>query len=269
MTRLTSDDIKETPVVSKLDTELKNIVGTTLLGVASNTIPGMTGDFDFKNLKAGVVPITSGEGVIRGFSESVKAISEYLGMEAFVTNSPDVGGIAEAMSKGADIIFMADDYEFIAYNLKTGVYSNNTIATAKGYISALELAMGTFENNEVLVIGAGRVGTVAVEILSKKCSKVFVTDIDCTRAENLASKYPNVYCVKNIEEAVRSNMNILDASPGLIDGEWVQKGAIISAPGIPYAFDKKGEDKAKIIIHDPLSIGVSAMAVLSARDEYF
>ena len=40
--------------------------------------------------------------------------------------------------------------------------------------------------------------------------------------------------------------------------------AIISSPGMPFSFDEEGQRRAGALIHDPLQIGVSVMAVWSA-----
>ncbi|MCL2786298.1 MAG: hypothetical protein FWD81_03650, partial [Methanomassiliicoccaceae archaeon] len=43
----------------------------------------------------------------------------------------------------------------------------------------------------------------------------------------------------------------------------IQEGAVISSPGVPYAFDEEGERRAKMIIHDVLPLGVAVMAIAS------
>ena len=47
--------------------------------------------------KVGIVPITSGNGIIGNFSASLHAITKYFGFESFVTDMPDVSGYYEAV----------------------------------------------------------------------------------------------------------------------------------------------------------------------------
>lgn len=265
MTRLTPEMIGDTPNVGKLDARLMGQIGTGTLGIAEGAAGLKRGSIDICSFSAAVVPITSGLGVISGFSESVNAAVRNLGMRSFVTAGTDVAGFAEAVSSGAAIVFMADDDEFVAYNVKAGSYTDNTTATACGYISALRIAAGgTLCGKDVLAVGCGRVGSVAASVLSKECRNVYVTDICCEKAEKLASEYGNVTAIQDVRYAISSNTLILNCSPAPIPGIWIREGSIISSPGVPYSFDDTALRNAKVIIHDPLSIGVSTMAVMSA-----
>jgi 3-methylornithyl-N6-L-lysine dehydrogenase len=264
VTRLTSEDLADTPDVSRLDMKLNKAIGADTYGIACGAVKATGGIVRTDGVSTAVVPITSGDGVIGGFSESVCAIVRSMGMNGFVTEGHDVTGFAEAIASGAEIVFMADDYQFVAYNVRTGAYADNTESTAMGYVSALRIAEGCLEGKDVLVLGAGRVGTVAVGILAAECREVRVFDIDNSRARELAGRYPNVRAVEDAETAIGSNMLILNASPAPIPGEWIADGSVISSPGVPYAFDALGEKRARVIIHDPLSIGVATMAALSS-----
>ncbi len=46
------------------------------------------------------------------------------------------------MESGADIVFMADDLEFVAVNMRERRCADNTHSTALGYSSGLKRAMG-------------------------------------------------------------------------------------------------------------------------------
>ena len=199
----------------------------------------------------------------------MKAILEEMGFRCFVTSAPDVDGVYEALERGADLVFAADDKRFLAYNTKTGIYSENVSSTAAGYTEALEVASGGLKGKDVLVIGAGRVGSEAVRILISKGANVKVTDINTEKAKYVASEY-GAAALSDVSAAISNHKYILDASPGLIPGELIVKGAVISSMGIPYSFDAEGENKSDIIIHDPLNIGTAVMAarcVASSRSE--
>ncbi|MDR2866573.1 MAG: 3-methylornithyl-N6-L-lysine dehydrogenase PylD [Methanomassiliicoccaceae archaeon] len=264
MTRLTADLIKDVPShVPRLDDELNDKIGMDMRTFACYAMDVDIKDLDFDRYTVAIVPVTSGGGVIGGFSASVAAAVGAMGMRSFVTGACDVTGVAEAFSSGADIIFMADDERFIALNTRTRSFSDNIWSTAKGYVTALKLAEGGLEGKTVLVIGAGRVGTEAVKILREEGASVEVTDILHKRSVTLENRFDNVKAKKDVKQAIKDNRLILNASPGLISGDLIQNGAVISSPGVPYAFDAEGERKAKVIIHDVLSLGVAVMAVSS------
>jgi len=270
MTRLTEELIKDVPSkVNALDVELEKKIGMTLREFACYSMDVKKDGIRFSDHHVAIVPVTSGKGVIGGFSRSVAAATEALGMPSFVTKFCDVMGISEAFSSHADIIFMADDDRFIALNTRTSSFSDNIWATAKGYVTALRLAEGGLKGKTVLVIGAGRVGSEAVKILKKEGANVEVTDILSKRSEDLERRYKGVKARPDVENAIKDNRLILNASPGLIPGKLIQKGAVISSPGVPYAFDKEGEERAKVIIHDVLSLGVAVMAAASVSLSLF
>ncbi|MDR0335408.1 MAG: 3-methylornithyl-N6-L-lysine dehydrogenase PylD [Methanomassiliicoccaceae archaeon] len=270
MTRLTEELIKDVPeAVSSLDLELEAKIGMRLREFACYSMGVKKGEIVFEDYSVAIVPVTSGQGVIGGFSKSVAAAAESLGMHSFVTKFCDVMGISEAFSSNADIIFMADDDRFIALNTRTRSFSDNIWSTAKGYVTALKLADGGLEGKRVLVIGAGRVGSEAVKILLGEGASVEVTDILPSRSQDLEKRHRGVKARPNVEEAIADNRLILNASPGLIPGTLIRKGAVISSPGVPYAFDAEGEKRAKVIIHDVLSLGVAVMAAASVSLSLF
>ena len=264
MTRLTDNVVEG--IIGTLDRTndmLISLTGMDTLELACDAI-GITPDMiDLRGLKVGVVPVTSGLGIIKKFSESVAEITKKLGMTSFVTESADVTGLSEALSAGAEIVFMADDVKFIAMNTKNGKFSNNSFSTAAGYVAALKGAAGGLAGKEVLVLGAGRVGSNAAEIMTAMGAVVTVFDIDPKKMEDL-SKRTGVRATDDLKGSLSSHTLVLNASPGAIDGRYVKEGTIFSSPGMPYPFDELGVKKAKMIIHDPLDIGVAVMAVQSA-----
>lgn len=268
MTRLTPEMIQETQNVLKLDYALVHSIDMGILELAKKAAGSSATNLNPRKYNAAVIPMTCGLGTISGFSDSVNATLKNLGMRSFVTSGTDVVGITEAIRSDADIIFMADDEQFIALNVRMHKYVDNTESTARGYVAALEAAGGPLQNKAVLVIGCGRVGSVAIDLLSKICARVCVVDICYERAARLQDQYCDLEIYSDTETAVRENSLIINCSPAPIPGNWIMEGSIISSPGVPYSFDSEGERKAKII-HDPLSIGVSVMAVMSMSMSQF
>lgn len=262
MTRLTPDMIEGVPDDKiDLDSRLLKSTGKTVKGIALEA-SGLDPDTDLSGFRVACVPITSGLGIISGFSDSVNAIVSRLGMESHVTKGTDVDGFAEAISEGVDIIMMADDKTFVAYNVKEGKNTDNSWGTARGYAVALKNAAGGLEEKDVLVIGAGFVGSWAVRFLKEMGANVFVTDIVYEKAERL-TEYGAVP-LRDVQKAISENRLILNAAPFIIPGEIIAEGSIFSSPGVPHYFDQVGRRRAKAIIHDPLEIGAAVMAVNSA-----
>ncbi len=264
MTRLTDDDVKGiSGSLENVSQMLLRCSAMTTKEMACDAVSITPDSIDLEEYYVGVVPITSGMGVITRFSESVSDICRALGMDSFVTSKCDVTGLAEALSKDADIVFLADDYEFIAYNTKARKYSNNSFCTAAGYVAALNGASKGLVGKTVLVLGAGRVGSRAAGLLLARGAKVLIADIDREKASMVARSNTGVTVVDDIDKAIASHDLILNASPAHVDSGCIRKGAIISSPGVPHTFDAEAYSKATII-HDPLDIGVSVMAVQSA-----
>ncbi|MFA6710300.1 MAG: 3-methylornithyl-N6-L-lysine dehydrogenase PylD [Candidatus Methanomethylophilaceae archaeon] len=262
MTRLTTDMIQDTVNVSQLDYKLVHSIGMDTLGLAKKAAGTSATDTNPRKYSAAVVPMTCGLGTISGFSESVDATLKNLGMRSSITSGTDVVGMTEAIESDADIVFMADDEQFIALNVRMHKYVDNTESTARGYVAALEAANGSLQDKTVLVIGCGRVGSIAIGLLSDLCARVCAVDICYEKAMQLREVHCGLQIYSDTETAVRENRLIVNCSPAPIPGEWIMEGSVISSPGVPYSFDREGERKAKII-HDPLSIGVSVMAVMS------
>ncbi|WP_400206972.1 3-methylornithyl-N6-L-lysine dehydrogenase PylD [Candidatus Methanomassiliicoccus intestinalis] len=265
MTRLTPEMIKNVPYTTRdRDSDLLNAIGIDMKGLAYEALGIRADELSMEDYSVAVVPVTSGKGVTSGFTESVCSIIQHLGMKPFLTQRTDIAGLADALSAKADLVFMADDDEFIALNVHTGTFSNNIRSTALGYFTALKIAAQGLRGKEVLLIGAGRVGDKMADLLEAEEAVVTIADIDLAQAKAVQQKHADFKVSASVEEAVRNAKLILNASPGKIPGEWLQEGVIVSSPGMPYSFDEEGLRKMKTLIHDPLQIGVSVMAVWSA-----
>ena len=268
MTRLTNDDVKDLPAgLGELDEFLTKNIGRNLKKLACEAVGMWEYAIDTKEYTCAVIPVTQGEGIISNFSESVCEICKWLGFNAYVTKNTDISGFKEAILEKPNLIFAADDVEFLAYNVEAKKASNNTFSTAKAYIAALSAAADMLIGKDVLVIGAGRVGTEMARLLLAKSANVTVTDIDLDKAYAIQKAYPRVKVIEDVHEAIRSHKLILNASPAHIDTEDIQEGSIISSPGVPNTFDEEAHKKA-LIIYDPLAIGVAAMAMESAYFSY-
>jgi len=263
MARLTEEIVERIEISSEsIDDFLMKNTGMNLLELACDAV-GIKADVLETNVKVAIVPMTSGLGIVKGFSELVAKIVGKLGMEAFVTVETDVTGFAEATCAGAEVVFMADDTTFIAYNTRTKRSYNGSFSTAAGYVSALKGAAGGLKDKDVLIIGAGRVGSAAAELLTKMSAIVSVYDIEERNTFELQRRF-NIKPVFDLNESIKEHMLIYNASPAVIDGKHLREGSIISSPGLPFTYDEECIRKAKVIIHDVVSIGASVMAVQSA-----
>lgn len=265
MTRLTSEDISnvESDAIG-LDDRLVSVTGHDVRTIALEAA-GLPQCVDLSGFQVAVVPITSGLGEIGGFARSLDAIARHIGMRSHVTSATDVSGFAEAVESGVDIVMMADDDRFIAYNTLTGTCADNALGTAMGYSVVLRDAAGGLRGSDVLVVGAGFVGTQAARILRSMGAVVTVTDIVPSKAAAVAAAEGVAY-MDDVREAVSSHWLILNASPGEIPGEWIREGSIISSPGVPFSFDDEAMRRADVIVHDPLEIGSASMLTMAVAE---
>lgn len=208
-----------------------------------------------RSLKVASVPVTAGGGLIGNFAEVVAIILQrFTDVEAFVTQGTDVTGFQEAILAGADIIFTADDVTCLAYNVHTGKQSDNSLATGRAFAALLELASGMIDD-EVLVLGMGKVGIGAYRFLTEKGIPVkwydpkpnISNDID---REMIEPRWKDA-CWKYIIDATYT--------PCFIDAENVSADSVVAAPGIPFGLTSEAVDKSRLIIHDELETGIVTM----------
>jgi 3-methylornithyl-N6-L-lysine dehydrogenase len=260
MTRLREEWISE--IETELicyDQELKEKTGLSLLELAAyaNGIDQERIVAAASGKKAAVVPITSGEGIIGTFSESIAAILRHMGFTAFVTAQTDVAGIYEAHQKDAGLLFFADDERYIACDITSNRFSENDRATAAGYIAALNKASGGIAGKPVLLLGCGRVGHQMLAALIERgaCPKVYDNN-----AKALIG-LEDTYILKNEKEIADFHL-ILDATN---NGGWIHKDMLndevwIAAPGIPLSLDNEAYEKYRgRLIHDCLQLGTAVM----------
>lgn len=272
MTRLTSDDIE--PIrfdLDRYDRYLESATGRTLLGIGASSSgiddAGWLQDVA-PTIKMAVVPIRSGLGVISGFSETVCGILVHLGFDAAVTGHSDVAGFAEAVEKGAQVIMAADDDRFVAFCPRQGKTVDNSRATARGYVAGLELMAGGLAGRAVLVLGCGPVGRWAAEALLARRAQVCVVDRVPEKARELArwaqaAFQRTITVFSDAEQALSTQSLVVDATntADVIHARHVTADTRVGAPGMPCGIGRHAREKlAGRVLHDPLQIGVAAMA---------
>ena len=226
-----------------------------------------------------VVPITTGEGLIPGFAECVAAICGHLGCHARVTAATDVAGFAETLRFGDDLVFAADDRKFLAFDFERRMVADDDPCTAWAYAAALDRAAGVagavdaarakgvdaadgVAGKPALVIGLGPVGTAAAARLVELGADVFVAELDGGRLERVAGEL-EVTPVSLADGLARCRL-VLDATPSsdLIDIDWVRGDGIVSSPGLPPGVTPAAATAlGDRLVHEPLALGVAAMAL--------
>jgi pyrrolysine biosynthesis protein PylD len=276
VTRLRTDDIKYiTGRLSEYDTELELKTGCSLRGLACNAAGIKENDIDnkLKNVMVGVIPITSGKGIICGFCEAVKSIITHIGCNAFITKTSDVAGLAEAFENNADIILLSDDERFVAIHALSNQVIDNAVATAKGYAAGLNLMADGLNEKKVLVIGGGPVGSSTTEALSISGAHVSVYDINSSRCYEISesikqSLKKEIEIVKELDTALSSTHLIVDATPAanIINEHHIGSRTYICAPGVPIGLDFEAQSKiSNRLLHDPLQIGVATMVARACK----
>lgn len=265
MTRLREQDICE--ISNMLKDYDKRLLSETSACLRNIALRAAGFPEDKKTLdpakKTAVVPITSGQGIIRGFSKTVCDILGYLGADAFVTQEMDVMGLSQAVDMGAEIIFLADDRTFSAINRKKGKTADNGEFTGRGYAAALDFMCGGVRGQNALIIGAGPVGCGAAHYLAAKGAVVHIFDQNRERSEQLRSAMRGITVEKSLSEAFGKGINLVveaTPSPSVIEGPMLNGTEFIAAPGIPLGLTEEAVKKENgRIVHDALEIGVASM----------
>lgn len=274
MTRLKHTDLSGiSNSLDQYDEELIAMTGKNLRGIARSVV-----HFENKRIPdrlnsnmIGIIPISCGDGIIDGFTDTILRIVQRIGFNGFVTTHTDTAGFAEAVGRGADIVLMADDTCFIAFNINTKCIVDNAQATGKAYAHALSLMTGGLARKTVLLIGCGRVGRAAAFSLVGLGSKLSIFDVVENKAVQLSQELNKllnieVHIVKNLQDALSRSALIFDAA-GLnqnIDVDALRADVFIAAPGIPIGFSQKAREKVGgRLLHDPLQLGVAAMTMLA------
>jgi len=272
MTRLKSHDIAGISAgLEKLDAELRGKTGRSLFGIACHAagIAEKTARDLIASARVGVIPITCGQGLIEGFTGTVRDIAAHIGFDAFVTKHTDVAGIAEAFERKADILMMADDNRFIALNIRRHRVIDNALATGAGFAAGLDLMVGGLKDKRVLIIGCGSVGRNAAIACVKFGAEVSVYDINqqCSAevAEQL-SELSDVNVEYSLQSALSRHQLLIDAtnSANVVGEKEITPDTFIAAPGVPLGLTEAAYAKVKDrLLHDPLQTGVATMCVMA------
>jgi pyrrolysine biosynthesis protein PylD len=276
LTRLITTDISDIAAnLKNYDRELIARTGYSLSGIACRAAE--IDEAQIKNLLpkilVGVIPISSGEGIIGGFGDAVLSILLHMGAKAFVTRTTDVAGIAESFEKNADILLLADDERFVALHIRSRSIADNAVCTGQAFATGLGLMAGSLKGREVLVIGCGPVGRSATQTLIRMGARVSVYDVQAeplmewvkTIGQNTDSK---IQIIKTLEPALQRHQLILDASPAanLIHAHHITPDTYISAPGFPCGLDAEAQARLSgRFLQDPLQLGVATMLVSAAK----
>lgn len=208
--------------------------------------------------KVGIVPVTSGNGIIGNFSASLHEITKYFEFESFVTDVPDVSGYYEAVQKGAEIILMADDNTFLAHNLKNGKIANNQPCTGIIYAEIASRYLRA-DSKDVLVVGLGKVGFPGAVHFVNKGFRVYGYDADKTLLEKAVS---NLGIIPFNHSSPRKFSTIFEATPceNTIPEAVLSENCVISTPGIPCAISEELRKKYDVeLVMEPLGIGTASM----------
>ena len=276
MTRLITADISDIAAnLKNYDAELVARTGHSLCGIACRAAE--IGEAQIRNLlpeiRAGVIPISSGKGIIHGFGDAVLGILLHMGAKAFVTRASDVAGFVESFEKNADIVMLADDERFVALHIGSRSIADNAVCTGKAFAAGLNLMAGGLEGSEVLVIGCGPVGRSATEILIGMGSQVSIYDVHVEPSREWIKTLGQgadrkIQILDTLEPALQRHQFIIDASPAenIIHAHHITPDTYVSAPGMPSGLDPEAETAiSNRYLHDPLQLGVATMLVDAAK----
>lgn len=244
---------------------LQAVTGMGLLELALKTADMTLEQYRFRVAAlswVAVIPITTGQGIISGFSEKVADIGCFLGLPCRVTRGQDVAGMGEAVAGGSEIIFLADDAVFLALNLNSRRVVDNTLATGEIYAAALAAAAGGVASRSVAVLGLGPVGQAAVGWLHSHGARLIVHDRDQGRQSDFLVGRADIRGADSVGEILDETNLVLDAttSSNIIKVRELKHHLLLAAPGMPLGIDKPNSDMVQLI-YDPLQLGVAAMAV--------
>jgi pyrrolysine biosynthesis protein PylD len=263
VTRLTADNVGG--LIEELrafEDGLREVAGFGLRGLALRTVADPPVCVPLHGTRIAAVPLSSGEGVIPGFSECVVTILRHVGCDAWVTTQADVRGLQEAAEMGAEVVFLADDHRFIALNLRNGRCIDDDLATADGYVTALDAAADGVMGREVLLLGLGPVGGAAARRLVSRGAAVAAVEPDAARLQEALDRGLRIRPVSLAEGLARCDL-VFDATPtaDLIDVGAATRIRAAAVPGLPSAFTAAAREAlGPRHIHEPLAIGVVVMA---------
>lgn len=217
-------------------------------------------------LRVGVIPISSGEGRIGGFAESLLSIIGHLGFIPYLLPQ-DEPGFHAARDGVCDLFLWADDDTYLAENVHLGVAAENGWATGRGFATALmRMADRKGLEKRALVLGAGPVGRSGAQTLAEADYTVVLCDLEFDKAHKASLEIPNCQPCEPADLARRPPFGcLLDAAPTTLcfPLEHLLPGACIAAPCVPCLWEVHSPQDASVW-HDPLQLGTAVMLLAAA-----
>jgi 3-methylornithyl-N6-L-lysine dehydrogenase len=161
----------------------------------------------------------------------------------------------------------------VAFCLGPSKTVDNSRATANGFVAGLDLMAAGLESRPVLVLGCGPVGRWVVRALVARGASVSVVDPVPGKADALigwvgGQRHAAIRVLPDVEQALKEHDLIVDATNAadIIYARHVTDRTRVAAPGMPRGLtDRAMEKLPSRVLHDPLQIGVAAMACEAAR----
>jgi len=264
MSRLQAEWLKNLKQnIAAYEDDLRQKTGLDFPGIAARA-NGISRDVICKAAQRSsiaVVTVTAGKGEIGGFAESVAAILSQAGFRTRVMPQTDVQGLYSAYTApDIDFVFLADDDTYMGLDLNRRRVSENSRATARGFVTVLEaMCPGGLLGKEVLVMGCGKVGTYATEDLLERGALPVLFD-KSPAAQKLGEQMGLPLCLER--EDIKHYFYLIDATNegGWLTPDLLHEDAIIAAPGVPLSFTEASLAKhGDRLVHDLLHIGTLAM----------
>lgn len=281
MTRLTIEDLSHiNHDWEAYDHRLVNQLGLDFMGLGAlangRAVQEVQRGLVGRRLAA--VSMSSGEGVLGSFAESVATIGTHLGLEARVMTATDEAGLDQAKKWGADFISYAHDDHFVVRRVADGREADNNPCTSRAYVAALsQMAGGFLVGRGVVVLGLGIIGRGAATRLLELGATVFLYDPDFSRTEDvLRETMDNGYGngqgegqaigLKDenalAEILTRTNL-IFEATPvaRALNPELWPRSPVVVAPGVPLSWPLSWREPGGRgrLWFDPLESGMAAM----------
>ncbi len=270
MTRLVAADVADiNEDWTAYDRRLTELLGLDLLALAARgqDRPADEVRARLAGRRLAAVSLSSGDGVVGGFAESLAAIGRHLGLNAQAMPAPDGEGLAQAAAWGADFIIHADDDRFVARRVADGRTADNNPATSRIFVAALELLSGgRLAGREVVVLGLGVIGRGAAVRLAELGSVPLMYDPDprtwpAARAETAGGQI--LASPADLARALARTNLIFEATPtaqALHPSLW-PRFPVVAAPGVPLAWPTAwlAPHASGRLWHDPLQSGTAAM----------
>ena len=184
MTRLTVLDLAGLGGRAARDRLIRAALGVDLLtlGARAADRPGPWIAERLRGRRLAALSVSSGQGVLPGFAETLAALARELGLTAAAVPGADEEGLRAAEAWGADWVILADDDCFEVRDLAGRVLADNNPATSRAFVAALELlAGGGLAGREVLVLGLGVIGRGAAARLLELGAWPLMFDIDSAK----------------------------------------------------------------------------------------